>query len=397
MRAYLFSQAVSLIGTRMSYVVLPFALIHLEFSPQEIAFILGIKIAGTAFGALLAGVIADRFNPLTIMRVADLSRFTLQALLAVIILHDLKSLLLISLVQIFFGISDSAFNPASNKFIVNSFSEDKYIKLNSAVSLLGQIAMIIGPIAGGILAATYHPSLALFIDSFSFFASFLFLLVASNKTTQPENEMRNPTQEVLSGFTYLLKSPSILRLFIASSIFHLSALAALYSLGPVYAEHNLNGSETWGLLVATFGAGGILGAIVLPKVKSFKINELNIIISLLVISTQPLVISSSLPIYIIFLLQFINGIFLSVFSIYFSSFLQKNVNPKLLGKISSFDDLLTSLSVPLGYWIIGLLAEILGVQTVMSGASILSIAVCCGIILFLSRNKIFTNFNRKKY
>lgn len=380
------AQGLSGIGTRVSYVVLPFALLALGFGASEIALVLGFKVAAAGAGALFAGVLADRLAPLRIMRVADGVRCVSMAGTAAALAFGVKSLALLLLLQALAGIADACFSPAAHRLLVSLVAEDDLIRINARLSLLAQAAMLIGPVIGGAVAASLGAGVALMVDAMTF----LFSLLLLGGIAGPEGagsqdgpwSLARVIGDASSGFSGLLASPRIARMILASAVFHLTALAALYSLGPIYAERELGGAQPWGLLVSIFGMGGIAGALVMSRHKGAA-PEWVPFLALAVISSQAAVVSSGMPFDAIAALQFCNGAFLSVFSVTYISFLQTHTKPEILGRISAFDDLATSTLMPIGYGLVGLAAVEAGLAETMLAMSVLSGGFCLLLGLFV--------------
>ena len=141
----------------------------------------------------------------------------------------------------------------------------------SAVSLNSisfNVARAIGPALGGLLVAAAGAAFAFFANAISFLA--VLIAVKSWKpTVRPATRLSEDILGAIrSGFRYLLHAPRLQAPIVRSVSFNLCA-GAVWPLLPLLARDVLHTTATgYGLLLASFGLGSILAAVLLPRLRN---------------------------------------------------------------------------------------------------------------------------------
>jgi predicted MFS family arabinose efflux permease len=374
------AQALSSLGDRISYVVVPFALLGLGFSVGTVALVLGARTVAYAVVVLWGGVLADRISCVRLMVASDAVRFTTQLLTAGLVFFRVDVVALFVATQLVFGLAEACFKPAAGRLIPDIVPDDHLEKANGYYNAVVNFGMVFGPVLGGLLIALGDDALGLVIDAVTFAASAVILIrVRHTRTLSEPDSHTSVRSEIADGWRALLSQRWLLVAIVASGAFHLLALSAVFALGPAYAEDHLNGASGWGVLVAAFGSGGIVGGLLSSRFRTGR-PGVAILLSLIALSSQPFVLASGLPYPVILAWQFLNGIALAYFSVVYGTAMQRFVPRETLGRVGSFDEVTTSALMPLGYLMLGVAATALGPQTAMqlaSGAAML----CCALLL----------------
>ncbi|CAN5718084.1 MFS transporter [soil metagenome] len=144
-------------------------------------------------------------------------------------------------------------------------------QVTSAVALNSisfNMARAIGPALGGLLVAVKGPAFAFLCNA----ASFLAVLTAVGMWKPKPRTVSRLTEDIpgaiLAGFRYLIHAPRLKAPIIRAIAFNLCA-AAVWPLLPLFAREVLKTTATgYGLLLAAFGLGSIVAALVLPRLRS---------------------------------------------------------------------------------------------------------------------------------
>jgi MFS family permease len=144
-------------------------------------------------------------------------------------------------------------------------------EIPAAVSLNGismNLARAVGPALGG-LAVAAAGAAATFLSNA---ASFVALLAIVLRWRRPPREGRLPPEELIgairAGVRYLRHSPPLQLVLVRVAVFVLPG-SALWALLPLYARDQLGlGATGYGVLLSFFGAGAVIGGLLLPRIRA---------------------------------------------------------------------------------------------------------------------------------
>jgi hypothetical protein len=279
-----------------------------------------------------------------------------------------------------FGFGEACFKPAAGRLLPEVVPDLHLERANGYYNSAVNFGMVFGPILGGFLVAAGDSAIGLVIDATTFLLSAVILFGIRGTVKAGKSHGTSSTlQQMIEGWNALLSQRWLLVVILASGVFHLLALSAVFALGPAYAEHHLNGASGWGILVAAFGAGGITGGLISTRFRTAS-PGIAILVSLIALSSQPFVLASGLPYVAILVWQFLNGIALAFFSVVYGTATQRYVPRETLGRVGSFDEILTSALMPLGYLLLGFAATVIGPEIAMRLTSTTAM-LCCAVLL----------------
>jgi len=134
-------------------------------------------------------------------------------------------------------------------------------------SVAFNIARATGPALGGIIVAIAGPSAVFLLNA----ASFLGVIAVVYRWNRSARERSLPAEHVIAairaGIRYTVHAPE-LRAVLARCLAFILCSSALWALLPVVARHDLGlGSGGFGGLLGCIGAGALLGAAILPKLR----------------------------------------------------------------------------------------------------------------------------------
>jgi hypothetical protein len=239
--------------------------------------------------------------------------------------------------------------------------------------------MVAGPVVGGLLVGAGLGGVGLAVDSATFAVSAILLIGLTDRHISKDGRPRLMTA-VREGWTAITNRPWLVMLMSASALFELLALSAVFSLGPAVVEQSLGGAEVWGMLVTSFGCGGIIGGLLATRLSPAR-PVVWCAVLLAVLSAQPLFLATGQPAVVIAVLQFLAGMALSVYAAIASSTTQRMVPGHLQSRVASFGTLATTSLLPVGYAIIGAMTAIVGLIETMWAVGSLSITLCLAPLL----------------
>jgi MFS family permease len=138
-----------------------------------------------------------------------------------------------------------------------------------AINSVGfNVARAIGPALGGLVVAAISPAAAFLLNAISFVGVLVVLYLWKRGPMDGPESSESVASAIIAGLRYARFSPPLHTVLIRSVVFVLSA-SCLWSLLPIIAKAELHaGSSGYGVLLGCLGAGSILGAFLLTRVRS---------------------------------------------------------------------------------------------------------------------------------
>ncbi|WP_255594869.1 MFS transporter [Acidovorax sp. sif1233] len=255
------------IGSFMRDVASAWMVTELSSSPTAVALIQTAATLPVFLLAIPAGVLSD---------ILDRRRFLIgvQVLLAAVsgtllILANTHTLTVEWLVALTFvgGIGAALMGPTWQSIVPELVPRSE---LKSAVALnsLGiNIARAIGPAAGGLLLASFGAAMAYGLDVLSY----VFVIAALLWWKRPKAEASGLNEQFFGAFRagvrYARASRELHVVLLRAAVFFLFA-SSVWALLPLVARRMLGGTAGfYGVMLGAVGAGAILGAVLLPRLR----------------------------------------------------------------------------------------------------------------------------------
>ena len=256
---------VSMTGSQMTLLALPWFVLTTTGSPGRMAIVFAVESASMAVFGYLGGNVAARLGPRNTMLVADACRAPLVALIPLLHWLDLLSfplIVVIAAVTASFAIHSFA---AKTSLVPELVGEDERVLSEANALLQGaqRITLFLGPALAGVLIAAIGAANVLLLDGLSFALGFLIVLtlVPSVGRIEQDEESRG----LAAGFRFLARD-RLLRPWTIAVIVGDVGWLVLFAAMPVLVIQRFG--EDPALLGWIWGAWGL--AAVLGNVISFR-------------------------------------------------------------------------------------------------------------------------------
>ena len=255
------AEIVSILGSRMTYLALPWFVLVTTGSAAKMSIVLAVEILPIAIFGIPSGMVVERLGARTTMLVCDAARVPL--LIALPILHSAGVLhfpLLLALVFLL-GCFMAPYFAAQRVILPELVGEDEttIAQANSVIEGGTAFAALAGPALAGVLIPFLGAPNVLYVDAATYVVSFLLL---AGFVPKAKKLVAGATQHgVLAGIRFLLRdrllgplggTVIVLNFFAAG----LSGDAALLRVRGV-----LRHSKVAGLFFTAMGAGALLGSV----------------------------------------------------------------------------------------------------------------------------------------
>ena len=374
-------RSTSMFGDFMGFVALAFAVLGITGSGTNLGLVIGAYSISNVTFLLIGGVVADRLPRRFVMLTADVVRGCAQAALAFSVLTGTASLAIFLRVAAASGAATGFFMPASTALIPQTVSPERLQQGNALLNLSGSAAQLMAPVLSGLLVVTAGPGVVFAIDAATFAVSAT-ALAAMRLQPAPSVEHGSFLADLAAGWREVLRQRWLPPSLVASTFMNF-AFAGFLVLGPIAMAASYGGAQAWGLVVATFGLGGLIGGGAAMRWRPAR--PLLVIFPLFALLPLRLVaLSMTPPLAAVLGVVLVASIALTLGDTLWHTTLQQQVPARSLSRVSSFDWMVSLLFFPVGAAVAGPLADAVGATVAMEIYAVLGIAPCVIVLAFPS-------------
>ena len=348
---------------------------------SDVGYVLAAETTPLVVFLLVGGVIADRMNRRKLMLRADALRAAAQGVLGIWILFGRPPLWAFMVLSVLLGIGHAFFNPAFTGMIPQLLGSERLQQGNALSGIASSSGRIVGPAIAGLIVATSNPGWAVLIDGFTYLVSVLSLTLVHIDWTSSESS---------ESFLPLLRqgwSEFWSRTWLWAVVLEFSMVNALFGsflvLGPVIAKESLGGARAWGLIMAGEGVGAVLGGVLMLRMHPRR----PLLIATLATLAFPLplfFIALRAPALVVSVVALLAGLFVTVFSVLWSTTVQREIPLELLSRVSAYDWFGSLVLLPISMAVMGPLSAVIGVTTTLVGSAVLMMLLTLVVLLFPS-------------
>lgn len=256
------AELVSLTGSSMTFVALPFFVLVTTGSTAKMGWVLAAEMLPIAIFGIPAGTVIAKLGAKKTMLISDAARGPL--MLVIPILHHYGDLSFAALLGTTFaiGIFAAPYFASSRLIVPEVAGEDEQAvaSVNAVLSGANQITQLAGPVLAGVLIGFFTPATVLVVDGCTYIFSFLVVLIVVRAGKRVEAAAQQ--KGVFAGLKFLLGDSLLGPMVIAACVINFVAQGIVLGVQAIdYFRYNASGHVV-GILFAGFGIGALAGAIV---------------------------------------------------------------------------------------------------------------------------------------
>jgi MFS family permease len=394
-RRLIAGQTISKLGDQFYFIAIPWLVLRSTSNPIALSLVLGISSITLGIFTLIGGVLADRYGPRALMLGSDSARLIIMCALAAVAIFTTPPLWVIGALSALLGLAGGLFYPASGAMTPHLVPSDDLQAANSFEQLTFQSSNFVGPgIAGVILSAT-RLTFGFVVDALSFVASVISLAWikmpappraapsedgGSAATGQKQPKGSSPLAALGAAFSFLRQSPFLSMLFVLSFLGNFAVGGVFEIATPLLFMQNYGvvaGPQAFGLAVAGFGLGSIIGAVaagVASKIHHKSVISLAAILPCAVfISAIPFVSGT-----IITAAFFAGaGFFLGISNVLIITVIQTLIPLDMMGRMMSLTMLGSLVGSPISIFVYGTAATVVPIPWLfLAGSSLIALVAC---------------------
>jgi len=250
------AQLVSLLGTMVTYVALPYQMYRLTGSSLAVGLLGGAELVPLLVTAFIGGAIADAVDRRRIALVTDVALAAGSAALAVIAATG-ASVWMLYVVAAWMSAVGGLQRPAIESLVPRLVDKDELPAAASLSVVRGSVGMIAGPAIGGVLLASSGLTATYLIDVGSYAASIACLWMI--RAVPPAEDAERPSlAAVVEGFRYARSRQELIGTYVVDFVAMVFGMPL--ALFPAISDR-LGGASVLGLLYAAPAVGALAAGV----------------------------------------------------------------------------------------------------------------------------------------
>ena len=371
-RLFFSGQSVSLIGTWMQRIALPWLVYRMTGSEVLLGVVGFVAQIPSFLLAPVAGVLIDRWSRYRVLLVTQVISMIQAGILAWLSLTGALDIWHIIVLSLALGCINAFDMPARHSFVIdmveNKDDMGNAIALNS---MMFNGARLIGPSVAGIVLATTGEGVCFLINALSYIFIIISLLAMRVPAIGEKKKETKIFSELKEGFAYAFGFPPIKSIILLLGL--VSLMGASYQvLMPVYAKDILHGdSHTFGFLMGAAGAGALLGAVYLASRESvMKLGRL-IPAATALLSVGLIALAFNSSFLVSMFLMFFTGLGMMAQAAASNTIIQTITDDDKRGRVMSLYTMALMGAAPFGSLLAGWMAKLLGTPwTIFIGGAV---------------------------
>ena len=256
------AELVSLTGSAMTFVALPFFVLVTTGSTAKMGWVLAAEMLPIAIFGIPAGTVIAKLGAKKTMLVSDAARGPL--MLVIPILHHYGDLSFAALLGTTFaiGIFAAPYFASSRLIVPEVAGEDEQAvaSINAVLSGANQLTQLAGPVLAAVIIGFASAATVLVVDGCTYI--FSFLVIATVVRAGKRLEAAAQQKGVFSGLKFLLGDSLLGPMAIAACVINFVAQGVVLGVQAIdYFRYHASG-HVIGFLFAGFGIGALAGAVV---------------------------------------------------------------------------------------------------------------------------------------
>jgi DHA3 family macrolide efflux protein-like MFS transporter len=310
----------------------------------------------------LAGTLVDRWNRKLVLALSDAGA-AFSALMLLILFStgrtEIWHLYVLGAISGGFG----AFQyPAYSAVVTTMVPREQYSRANGMRSVVGSASGIGAPLLAGVLLAVVEIRTILLIDLVTFFLALAILLVivipAPARSKEGKEASGSLWVEIVGGLRYVLERRSLVAIFLLFTLSNVATGLGFPLQDPMVLAKAANDSVVLGMVHSAGSVGFVAGGLLMslwsgPRRRIHLINISFVLWGLL----GTLVFGTGWAVSVWLIGAFFMAVFNPIINSAYIAILQAKVAPDLQGRIFGLENMVSTVSFPLGQLAAGLLAD----------------------------------------
>ncbi|MGN6792333.1 MAG: MFS transporter [Streptosporangiaceae bacterium] len=367
------------IGSAVAFVAIPFAVLAISGTAADVGWVATAGLIPMIAFLLLGGVAGDRFARHKVMMAANAAQGTAQAVAAILMLTGTAKVWELIVLAAVRGIGLGFYYPASQGLLPQTVPDNDRAQANALARTGRNTAGIAGASLGGVLVGLAGPGWGLAVDAISF-AIATAMRAGMRFPALPAARRESTLHQLRVGWREFLARRWLWVIVLTFTLMTAVTSGTINVLGPVVADARLGGAKSWGLILASYGIGAVLGGLVMMRYRPQRMLLVAmtaagvfaiLLFALAVPLAVPLIMAAGLLV----------GLGSEVFMVNWVTTMQQEIPHDLMSRLSSFDAFGSFALAPVGVAIAGPLATSFGTPTVLAVGGFVILGLSLSVLL----------------
>lgn len=341
---------VSMISNNLTGLAVPWFVLELTGSAGKMGITAAATMLPSVVMSFLGGAIADRTNPKFLSVFSDVISGVTVALVPLLFVMDLLTFPILLALMVAGAIFDAPGYAARSK-LLPQLADRGMIQIEKVTSIQGifqAVSTLFGAILAGVLISTLGATNVLWINAAAFALSAVAMLFIVPNLHVAREAMPSITADIKEGVRYVWHHP-ILRPLTGAALVLNAAFAPLTAvLLPYMAKTEWDSATAFGLSVSGFGAGALVGSVVIGKF-SDRIRRSTIIrLSLLLLTAPVFILIAVPPLLVVWIAFTLMGVGMGMVNPMIQAMFFRITEPELLGRVNGVIGAGAMIAMPLG-------------------------------------------------
>ena len=380
-RLLLACDVISGVGSAVATVAIPFSVLAIGGTASDVGWVATAALIPMIVFLMIGGVAGDRFPRHKVMMVANSVQAAAQAAASVLVLTGRAQVWELLVAAALRGMGLGLYYPASQGLLPQTVPEADRAQANAIARTGRNGAGIGGASLGGVLVGLAGPGWGLAVDAISF-AMAAALRAGMRVPAGPAGISESMVHQLRVGWREFLARRWLWSVVLEFTVMMAVVSATINVLGPVVADARLGGARSWGLILAGYGTGAVMGGLLMMRLRPRRMLLVAITaagvfaaltFALAVPLTVPLIVATAVLV----------GLSSEVFMVNWVTTMQQEIPHDLMSRLSSFDALGSFALAPAGVAIAGPLAAAFGITTVLVAGGCVIVGLTLAVILLV--------------
>jgi MFS family permease len=369
---YVSGNSISLIGWWLERVAVGWLTWTLTHSGAWLGLISLADFLPVFFLAPFAGVLADRRDRVSTIRLTQWIGCAQASLLAILVVSDAMTIEMLLALVLMLGIASGVAQPSRLALIPTLVNRESLASALAINSVIFNLARFIGPALAGIVIAEIGIAAAFAANAVSYIAFQISLLNLRGLPPPPVVGRQNVLRASVEAFSYACRHSGIgpmLLLFVVTTI----GTRGFIELFPGFADRVFDrGPQGLAMLTSTVGLGAICGAswMVLRSAITGLANV--VLVCTLIMSLAILAFTATDAFYLALPCVFVAGAMMTITGTGAQTLIQAAVDDRMSGRVMALYGMIFRAGPAVGAVLMGTLSEYLGLRLALALGAVVS-------------------------
>lgn len=373
--AYWLGQTISILGTNVTLVVMPWIVLNRTHSALTTTMTMALEFVPYLFLSIPLGWLADKMDRRRLMMIANLARAVMLASIPLVSLWKSVSMAQLYSVTVAMSVCTILFTAANAAAIPNLVPLHQLSAANRKMQMGAAFGSTFGAPLGGLLMTWVHPSTALWLDCASYAMASLCLLTIDRDFHVDTPARQSHPGDMLEGLRFILRTPILRSNALVTAANNFGSQLS-FGILIFYTKMELHlSSHTIGWILGVWGIGMFFGSWLMKRIGgSFHAGRIMLYSRFVSIAAQ-LLFAWWGDVFGLGIASILNGLSMSLFNVQSATLKQIYIPDVLRGRVASVHQMIAWLTIPLGLVVSGALAGIIhapGVFELAAGMQVLS-------------------------